>query len=328
MRVPRKVLVGVVLAAVAGMGLSLGGCSKHEAVWPEGKGKRVLVSFAPLYCFTKKVAGDDARVACLLTTQGPHEHGEPTKEDALKVRDADLFLLNGLGLEPKDFAERLQNNASNPKLRIVYVGEALPKELKEKADEDEKEKGHHHEGGWDPHVWLGIEQAKKMVEIIRDELSTLDPEHKDGFHKRAAAFNAELDKLHEDGKKALKDKKNRKLVTQHESLDYFAKSFGLDIVGPIETKAGSEPTPQEMKKLVELCKEKNVKVIAFEPQYPEAAAKTLADELKNRGVADVKTIQLDPLETAPLDELNAANGADYYLTQMRKNLDNLVKALP
>jgi ABC-type Zn uptake system ZnuABC Zn-binding protein ZnuA len=321
MRVPGKVIVGICLVALGGIMLTLGGCSKREDPWPEGKGKRVLVSFAPLYCFTKKVAGDDARVLCLLTSQGPHDY-EPTANDALKVRKADLFFINGLALERKDFVERLKNNSGNKDLRVVAVAEALPKELKEKHEE-EKGKDHHDHGEWDPHVWLGIEQAKRMVQTICKELSDLDPDHKKDFEKRAADFQAELDNLHKYGKDALANKKNRKLITQHESLDYFAKSFDLDIVGSIQPKAGSEPSEQEKAQLVKECKEKDVKVIAFEPQYMDKQAKTIKSELENKGVKGVQIIELDPLETAPPDLT-----ADYYITRMRQNLDELKKALP
>src|SRR5262249_45414055 len=143
------------------------------------------------------------------------------------------------------------------------------------------------------------------------------------FEKRAADFQAELDNLHKYGKDALANKKNRKLITQHESLDYFAKSFDLDIIDSIQPKAGSDPSGIEMARLVKTCTEKDVKAMAFEPQYKDKEAKTLLSELENKGVKGVKIIELDPLETAPPDLT-----ADYYITRMRQNIDELKKALP
>src|SRR5439155_6981464 len=82
-----------------GVALSATGCGQPaNKIWPEGKSPRVLVSFAPLYSFVANVAGDDAAVLTLLTTTGPHEY-QPTSQDTLKLRQADLFFINGLDLD-------------------------------------------------------------------------------------------------------------------------------------------------------------------------------------------------------------------------------------
>jgi hypothetical protein len=39
---------------------------------------------------------------------------------------------------------------------------------------------------------------------------------------------------------------------------------------------------------------------------------------------EVKLVEIDPLETAPADELDAG----YYVKKMRDNITNLAKALP
>src|SRR3954469_25064549 len=76
------------------------GCSTARDPWASaGKDrKRVLASFAPLYCFAVNIAGDHAQVMCLTTTTGPHDYAASPR-DALKVAGADLFLYNGLGLD-------------------------------------------------------------------------------------------------------------------------------------------------------------------------------------------------------------------------------------
>src|SRR5262249_17933403 len=152
--------------------------------------------------FAKKVAGDDAVVLCLAPTQEPHDY-EPTSEDALKFQKADLFLLNGLHLEKRKFLDDLKNNSGNRKLHVLAVGEAVPEKQRLEFEHGEGEDGkHEHEHGeWDPHAWLGIEQAKEMVKAICKTLSELDKEHAPGFKKRADAYLQELDELHRYGKK-------------------------------------------------------------------------------------------------------------------------------
>ena len=99
---------------------------------------------------------------------------------------------------------------------------------------------------------------------------------------------------------------------------------GRDMSGVIEPTAGAEPDPGRFKELVDLCKEKKVRVIAVEPQFPSnKAAKALLDEIRAKGVPDPAFVEVDPIETAPPDEL----GPDYYEKKMRANLANLAKVM-
>jgi ABC-type Zn uptake system ZnuABC Zn-binding protein ZnuA len=330
----RKVFLATAFVSLAIFSLAAPGCSRHTSPW-DGLGgpPRVLVSFAPLYSFAKNVAGNDAAVLSLMTSQGPHEH-ETVPEDAQKFEKANVFYMIGLQLEKRGLVDRLKENSHNRDAAIVELGETdkLKKRLLkgEEEDEHEHEHGHddehghgHEHGTYDPHVWLGIPEAIIIVETIRDDLMTRDPEHKEGYRERAANYIKQLKALHKYGLAALQKKKNRKLVTMHESLAYFARSFKLDIVGSIQTRPGEEADPQKIAQLVKLCRKENVRVIAVEPQYPESSAEALKKELARKGVKDVRIITLDPLETVT-GELHAG----VYVRKMRENIDTLRKALP
>src|ERR1700761_9283763 len=92
---------GVVALAAAIPLLMLGCGSKTNPAaqdWPDKPGPKVVVSFAPLYCFAANVAGDDAVVKNMMGATGPHDF-QPTDTDARLVRHADLFLINGLELD-------------------------------------------------------------------------------------------------------------------------------------------------------------------------------------------------------------------------------------
>src|SRR5437867_4108085 len=96
----RSYLVLLLLVILSLPLLYMSGCTPAPDFWTEAKPgqKKILVSFPPLYCITHAVAGEDAYVLCLLTTEGPHDYdGAPT--DALKVGEADLVISNGLGLD-------------------------------------------------------------------------------------------------------------------------------------------------------------------------------------------------------------------------------------
>src|SRR5581483_4418028 len=104
----------------------------------------------------------------------------------------------------------------------------------------------------------------------------------------------------------------------------FAKTFDLEIADVIEKVPGQEPTVQELAKLVESCKEHDVRVIAVEPQYSgKSSAESILRELRRQFVADPVLVEIDPLETAQEADLTA----DWYERKMRENLTNLAGAL-
>jgi ABC-type Zn uptake system ZnuABC Zn-binding protein ZnuA len=302
------------------------GCAGPNDDWPEGKSPRVMTTFPPLYCFAVNVAGDEAAVKSLLTTLGPHDY-TATHGDVKKLLGADLFLVNGLSLD-ETFAKALLKSSGNTKARYAEVGAAVADPAKMAPHEHHHGPGqhHHHHGEFDPHVWLGIPEAVQMVRRIRDELTAVDPANAARYEQNAAAYVARLEKLREDGKAAFKDKKNRRLITFHESLAYFARSFGLEIVDSIQARPGEEPSPAKLAKLVEACRSRPVGAITLEPQYPDnTAARALQNELKAKGIGDVPSVVVDPLETVGHE---ADLRPDWYETMMRKNIDTLAKALP
>jgi ABC-type Zn uptake system ZnuABC Zn-binding protein ZnuA len=313
-------------ALLIGLGsLLLTGCGSSPDVWPDRAGPKVVVSFAPIYCFATKVAGDDAVVQNIMTTTGPHDFN-PSDTEARLLRKANILFINGLELD-NNLANTLKRGSGNRELNIADLGGRIPQgELLEGSCQHDHGPGeaHDHEHGIDPHIWLSPEFAIRMTEAIRDELKRADPDHAANYERRAAEYVTELRNLLNDGRKLLEGKKDRRLVTFHESLAYFAKSFDLTIEGVIQKKPGVEPNSDEVKKLIEMCRDKKVRLIAVEPQYgTNTSAKTILEHLKREGVADAELVVIDPLETVPPAELTP----DWYVARMRQNLDALARAM-
>jgi zinc transport system substrate-binding protein len=317
----RKILTCLTLIALGPLFLSFYGCSRTDNPWDkvEGGPRKVLVSFPPLYCFTKGVAGTDAKVLSLLAPTGPHGYS-PGADDAHVVEGADLFLVNGLGLDR--FVTSAVNTSGNKKIKIIEVAEkAIPEgSLLELGGHEHGGGAHQHEGKWDPHAWLGTQQAILMVKEIAVSLKEADADHAANYDKRAAQYIQKLKELQDFGNKLLDGKKNRKIIATHESLGYFCKSFNLDLVGSIMPRPGLDAGGPEMAALVELGIKEDVRIIAIEPQYKQDTAETLRKNLIQKGGKAV-IVEIDPLETAPRDKLDA----EYYFRVMRQNLQNLGK---
>lgn len=337
----RRTLLAACGLIALGMALSTVGCSKAPDVW-EGKGgpPRVVVSFPPLYSYVKSVAGDrNVGVICLCTTTGPH-HYTYTSMDAMKLKKADLFFAMGLKLDDA-FTDQALASSGNPNLKAVTkLGDRIVKEVEAKKlpedyliegscehhhhDEGLDHPGHDHEHEIDPHMWLGIPQAIVMVQTIRDELKAVDPAGSAEYDANTEAYIARLKKLQEEGKAMMPPRKPR-MVTFHESLNYFADSFGLKIVDVIRKSPGTDPTNKEFSDLVERSIINKIRFIAVEPQYPkEGPAVALVNEMKKKGYTDVEVIEIDPMETADESELSA----EWYEKKLRENLETIKRHLP
>lgn len=315
-------LVGAVLSA--GL-LGLAGCGTEPPIWPEGKSPRIVASFPPLDCFVRNVAGDEAAVLCLLKDQGPHGY-QYNPPDMLMLRQADLFFTNGLGLDDH-FTNPMARNCGNSRLVYVKLGEAIPRDrrLGMKEDHAHDHQHHHHAHGGDdsdPHVWLGIDEAIRMVEAIARELSAREPNRDTPYAVRAEAYIKRLNDLHKEEKEKLAGRKVN-LVTAHESMAYFARSFGLNVVDSIQFHPGSDPNAARIRDLADKCVKNDVRVIAVEPQYPDSTAQMLLRQLEERGVRKPVLVIIDPLETAEPGELDK----EWYERKMRQNIKNLVEAL-
>lgn len=323
----RRWVAGVaVVVAAAALPVLGGGCGR-DATWPDDGKKKVVVSFAPIQCFAANVVGDDAHVRAVMSTTGPHDFS-PTATDARLLRKADLFFVNGLGLDEK-VADTLKTGSGNGDLKVIDLGSLLPKNALV-AGEHHHDHAHGHDHGHahthpkDPHVWLSPDNAARMTEAIRDELKAADPAHAADYDRRAAEYVARLRQIKADGVALLKGKTDRRLVTFHESLAYFAHDFDLEIEGVVQKQPGVEPNSDELSALIKLCREEKVRLIAVEPQYSSnTSAKAIRDELRRKGVADAELVTLDPLETADPADLTR----DWYERKMRANLAALAGAM-
>jgi ABC-type Zn uptake system ZnuABC Zn-binding protein ZnuA len=310
----------------------LTGCpgSKTADPWAgSGNKKKVLVSFAPLHSFAVNVAGEDADVKCLLTTHGPHTHGDARPEQIELVRGCDVLIINGLGLEEEGHGIAAKTQKITGPKNVLNLGSKIDQEwLREGECNHDHSKGgvEEHTHPTDPHIWLSIRCSKKMVEMIRDELKRLDPEHAAGYEKRAAAYIEKLDRLEADGKAMLAGKKERWIVSFHDSLGYFGETYGLRIAGSIQLDPGSEPSDAKLREILAKCNKRNARVIAVEPQFSShTSARVIRDALRGQkeNPIDADFAEVDPLETCDEGQL----GPDLYENTMRKNLASLAKAL-
>ena len=232
------------------------GCQPKPAgqTWGESGSVKVAVSFPALYCFAANVVGDTGTVKSIKSTQGAHG-SEVTNAERELVDSADVLFLNGLGLDEK-FGEKLRSTSANKNLKVIPLGKSLAHKYLLEAGEctccAEGAEDEHAEHDHDPHAWLGNKQAIRYVESIAKHLGEIYPQHHDTFIRNAAAYIEKLKALQAEGDEKLKGGKaeDRKIVTVHGSMGYFADSYKVTISGVVQTTPGKEPTPKQLADLI------------------------------------------------------------------------------
>jgi ABC-type Zn uptake system ZnuABC Zn-binding protein ZnuA len=264
---------------------------------------RVLTSFLPMEIFTRNVVGDAPGVtveSMLPASMGcPHDYAL-TPGDMRKISSADLFVVNGFGME--DFLGEPVRRA-NPKILTVETARGvLPIH------------GEHGHGNANPHTWVSPRNAILQVREIEKALSAARPVSAGAFRRNADAYVSRLSALAEEFETAAKTFRRRNIVTFHNVFGYLARDLGLTVVGEIETAPGQEPSAGEIRNLTRTIRERSVPVVFSEPQYSPKLAEALARE------AGIPVRVLDPVATG-------SPALTAYEDAMRRNLSTLKEAL-
>jgi ABC-type Zn uptake system ZnuABC Zn-binding protein ZnuA len=86
---------------------------------------------------------------------------------------------------------------------------------------------------------------------------------------------------------ALIPEPNRKIVTFHDAFPYYAREYGITIVGVAVQAPGQDPSAGDTAALIEAIRAAGVKAIFSEAQFPAKLVEQLAAETGTRVVADL-----------------------------------------
>ncbi|MGZ0051315.1 metal ABC transporter substrate-binding protein [Brevibacillus gelatini] len=324
----KKGLMAIVSLIAA---VSIAGCGAAEqtASTPQTGGDanakpKVYTTIYPLEYVAKRIGGDHVEVTNIIPIGvEPHDF-EPTAKDMVALAGADIFAYNGSGLEL--WVDKAVGNLDKNKTVIVNASEGL--ELLKATEEHEHEHEHegeaateehgHDHGEFDPHVWLDPTKLKAQAEKVKNTLVQKDQAHAADYEKNYAQLAADLDQLDQEFQNMAAQAAKKEFMTSHSAFSYLANRYGLEQVAISGLNPADEPSPAELKSLVEHVKEHNISYVLFESLVSPKVAEVIAKE------AGVKTATLNPLEG--LTEDDAKGGRDY-LSIMRDNLETLKVAL-
>ena len=265
-----------------------------------------IVSFYPLYEFTKQVGQDKVNVSLLIPPGIEPHDWEPRVNDLQKMHEADLIVINGIGFE--SWADDIDTVNSDVIIVDTSKGISIIDGDMIEANTDL----HDHSVG-DPHIWLNPVMAKTQVQNIVDALISIDPDNEKFYIQNAKSYQDKLNAL--DAK--IKDELspcNKDFIAFHNAFTYFAVEYGLNqhsIVNSNEPNIG--PTLKTLETVINLAQTFDIDVIFTEETVDTRTSQVIANEIGAR------VLVLSPIETIGDD-------SDYFL-KMENNLSNLKEAL-
>lgn len=246
-------------------------------------GKPKVVATTSVLCdMTQEIAQDTINLTCLMPAgTDPHVY-EPKPSDRKAIEQANLILYSGYGFEPQLLKLIQATKNSAPKVAVSEL--AVPKPLKgeehEHGGEEQGEAEHEHDE-LDPHVWHDAKNGVRMVETVRDNLAKLSPSHATQYTSTAQKMTGELTQLDSWIKSQIGTipAKQRKLVTTHDAMGYYAAAYGIPIDGALQGISTDEkPRAGRVKELVGEIKQASVPTIFAESTINPKLIETVAKE--------------------------------------------------
>ena len=249
---------------------------------------KVLTTVAPLTDIVRQVGGGRVDLHGLIP-EGVDSHTfEPAPSDIRFIAEADLIIVNGLHLETP--TEKLAAANRKPGAVVVTLGDrtiARKDWIFDFSFPQEK-------GDPNPHLWLNVPYAMRYAELVRDALVRLDPVNAPAYRKAAEAYLVTLKRLDEAIFIAVQTipPKHRKLLTYHDSWAYFARRYGMAVIGAIQPADFSEPAPRDVAALIDQLKREKVPAIFGSEVFP---SKVLDQIGREAGVKFISTLRDDDL---------------------------------
>jgi ABC-type Zn uptake system ZnuABC Zn-binding protein ZnuA len=228
----------------------------------------VVATTVQITALTKEVGGDLIDLHGIIPAGAdPHEY-EPHPSDLRATEDADLILRHGLELDT--WLDDTLKAGADAEVAVVTDGINVLRAEEDGAEVD------------DAHVWHDPDNDKIMVDNIAAALSTADPAHAAAYAANAAAYNAKLDATKAEVQAIIDTipPESRKLVTDHDAFAYFARAFGLEIVGAVipSVSTEAEPSAADTAALLDTIEREHVKAIFAEGSVNPALARQLASD--------------------------------------------------
>ncbi|MCX5849789.1 MAG: zinc ABC transporter substrate-binding protein [Deltaproteobacteria bacterium] len=287
-------------------------CQPAKESGREEQKLKVIATIFPLYDFARNIGGDKIKVSMLLPPGTDAHHYELKPENIIKVSKSDIFLFTNFEME--QWAYKIINAADkNTNMLAIETGNGavlLPLN---------KEEQENRVSNFDPHIWLDMDNAQKMVDNIATAFIKKDSRNSDYYLKNAHDYKLKLMTLDQRYRAELTGCKTKTVLhAGHWAFAYLAKKYNLNYIAAYNVSADAEPSPQKMVALIKQVKKERVPCIYYENMINPRLAQMIA---KETGAGLLKLNNGHDISKADIK-----NG-ESFISLMERNLTNLKKGM-
>ncbi|HUQ63571.1 MAG TPA: metal ABC transporter substrate-binding protein [Acidimicrobiales bacterium] len=272
---------------------------------------RVDTTVAPVTDIVRQVVGDRVELVELIPAGVDSHTFEPSPSTAKALSRADVLFVAGLHLEDSTLEQGHANlpepvvipeapeDGLGPGARgseIIQLGDMTLAPSEYAFDATFPRSG----GDANPHLWMDPPYAKRWSEIIRDVMARRDPNNAGYYAINQARFAGAIDQLDTAVATSINTipAAKRKLLTYHDSFAYFARHYGMEVIGAVQPSDFSEPSPKDVRDLVAQVQATNVPAIFGSEVFP---SRVLEEVGRSSGVRYVDKLRDDVLPGGPTD---------------------------
>jgi len=281
--------------------------------------KRVILSTFALYDAAKRISKDTLELSTVLPFGSDTHTYELTPKKMAEIQTAALFVYSGASLEP--WIDKVKpKNAINMSQYMDLIN------FEQGQHCDHEGHGHNHHNhhnthnettkNIDPHYWLDLDNMVKIANKLTEAFIKISPEKKSFFELNKQAYIEHLKKMDTRYALALKECTKDTIVVNHNAYSYLGKKYGFQIDSINGLSTESMPSPQNIKNILHLIKEKEISVIFFESFASDRLVKSIAKD------TNISVDTLQPLGNITKDEVDLS-----YEELMDKNIEKIKQAL-
>ena len=308
----------LVLLFVA-LALAIGACggesnelSQNET--QQDKRLRVVTTVSPITNIVENIGGTRIRLEGVVP-EGVNSHTfEPTPSMARLMAEADLIIINGLFLEEPTLALAEANKKTDAV--ILSLGDLAVTPDEWQFDFTFPESAGHP----NPHLWPDPNLGLRYAELVYDQLADMDPDNATYYAGNLERFRSLVSQMDQAIRVAVATvpEENRKLLTYHDSWAYFAKQYGMEVIGAVQPSNFSQPSVREVADLIDQVRELGLPAVFGSEVFSSDVLEAIASEA---GAQFIDELADDDLPGKPGDPQHT------YLGLIQQNMAAMIPAL-
>lgn len=280
---------------------------------------RVVASFSILADMTKQVGGEHVQVQSLVGPNSDAHVFDPSPRDAKALAQADVVVINGLGFE--GWMDRLIKSSGFKGVLVVATKGIKPLESHEQEPQSvpDKHDHKHGHGDADPHAWQDLRNGVFYAQNIAAGLVRARPAFAKEIGLQTQQYVRQIKQLDQKTRAKLDEipKEQRRVISSHDSFEYFAKAYGIQFLGLQGWTTEREVSAADMAKLVREIRQDKVRALFVENMSDSRLLQRVAQEAGVKVGGKLYSDALSPPGTV----------ADTYLKMFSYNVDQIWMAL-